>query len=86
MTQLPQEDTLVIAGKAFRSRLMIGTSRYPNPGLMFKAIAESGAEIVTVSIRRLDLRAPESTFLSHDFMRDYHLLPNTSGCYTGEPS
>lgn len=84
MTQPPQEDNLVIAGKTFRSRLLIGTSRYPNPGLMFKAIAESGAEIVTVSIRRLDLGAPESTFLSHEFMQGYHLLPNTSGCYTAK--
>lgn len=82
MNPPPQEDVLRIAGKEFRSRLMIGTSRYPNPGLMFKAIAESGAEIVTVSIRRLDMSAPQDTFLSHEFMRDYHLLPNTSGCYT----
>lgn len=61
---------------------MIGTSAYPNPDLMFRAIAASGAEIVTVSIRRINLRNPEHTFLSHDFMQGYQLLPNTSGCYT----
>lgn len=77
-------DTWQIGGKTFSSRLMIGTSQYPNPELMFRAIAESGAEIVTVSIRRLDLRNPEHTFLSHDFLASYQLLPNTSGCYTAK--
>ncbi|MCL4106291.1 UNVERIFIED_CONTAM: hypothetical protein GTU68_061133 [Idotea baltica] len=63
---------------------MVGTSQYPNPQLMFDAIAESGAEIITVSIRRLNLDDPESTYLSHDFIKDYTLLPNTSGCYTAK--
>jgi thiazole synthase len=78
------EDIWSLGGKEFRSRLMIGTSAYPNPDLMFRAIAASGAEIVTVSIRRLDLRHPEHTFLSHDFLKGYQLLPNTSGCYTAK--
>lgn len=77
-----QEDLLEIGGKQFRSRLMIGTSQYPNPEVMFRSIEASGAEIVTVSIRRLDLRQKEHTFLSHDFMQQFQLLPNTSGCYT----
>ena len=63
---------------------MIGTSAYPNPDLMFRAIKASGAEIVTVSIRRINLRDPENTFLSHDFLKDYQLLPNTSGCFTAK--
>ncbi|MEM0997659.1 MAG: thiazole synthase [Bacteroidota bacterium] len=75
-------DTWELGGKTFTSRLMIGTSMYPNPELMFRAIRESAAEIVTVSIRRMDLRHPEHTFLSHDFMQGFQLLPNTSGCYT----
>ncbi|HHG85113.1 MAG TPA: thiazole synthase, partial [Bacteroidetes bacterium] len=75
-------DSWSLAGKTFHSRLMIGTSMYPNPDLMFRAIEESGAEIVTVSIRRMDLRQQEHTFLSHDFMKKFQLLPNTSGCYT----
>ncbi len=77
-----QPDHWQLAGKTFSSRLMIGTSQYPNPELMFRAIEESGAEIVTVSIRRMDLRSKEHTFLSHDFMKGFQLLPNTSGCYT----
>jgi thiazole synthase len=79
-----REDQWMLGGKAFGSRLMIGTSAYPNPDLMFRAIAASGAEIVTVSIRRMDLRHPEHTFLSHPFMADFQLLPNTSGCYTAK--
>jgi thiazole synthase len=77
-------DTWTLGGKQFRSRLMIGTSAYPNPELMFRAIAASGAEIVTVSIRRINLRHPEHTFLSHAFMQGFQLLPNTSGCYTAK--
>lgn len=80
----PSADQLCIAGKTFGSRLMIGTSRYPSPALMFKSIKESGAEIVTVSIRRIDIHAKEETFLGHPFLKDYHLLPNTSGCYTAK--
>jgi thiazole synthase len=78
------EDTWTLGGKQFRSRLMIGTSAYPNPDLMFRAIAASGAEIVTVSIRRVNLRNAEHTFLSHPFMQGFQLLPNTSGCYTAK--
>jgi thiazole synthase len=82
MTVPPKDDVLRIGGKEFRSRLMIGTSMYPNPALMFNSIRESGAEIVTVSIRRINLNSKEDTFLGHAFMQDFHLLPNTSGCYT----
>jgi thiazole synthase len=78
------EDSWTLGGRQFRSRLMIGTSAYPNPDLMFRAIAASGAEIVTLSIRRLNLRHPEHTFLSHEFMQGFQLLPNTSGCYTAK--
>lgn len=78
------EDSWTLGGKQFRSRLMIGTSAYPNPELMFRSIKASGAEIVTVSIRRINLRDPENTFLSHDFLKEYQLLPNTSGCYTAK--
>jgi thiazole synthase len=78
------EDGWILGGKQFRSRLMIGTSAYPNPHLMFQAIAASAAEIITVSIRRIDLRDLEHTFLSHEFLKGYQLLPNTSGCYTAK--
>lgn len=75
-------DPLEIAGQTFNSRLMIGTAQYPSPEIMFRAIEESGAEIVTVSIRRMNMADLGNTFLSHDFLKKYQLLPNTSGCYT----
>ena len=83
-TSTTPQDPLVIGGISFGSRLMIGTSRYPNPALMFRSIEESGAQIVTVSIRRIDVKSPSETFLGHPFMGRFHLLPNTSGCYTAQ--
>ena len=82
MSDQQYADSWELGGKTFQSRLMVGTSQYPNPDLMFRAIRESGAEIITVSIRRINLNDPDNTFLSHDFLKDYTLLPNTSGCYT----
>jgi thiazole synthase len=72
---------LVIAGKTFSSRLILGSSRYPNQQVMLDALEAGGAEIVTVSIRRVSLEAGgESLF---DLLGDrYTLLPNTAGCYT----
>ncbi len=71
---------LTIAGKTFKSRLFIGTARYPNRQLMLNAIAASGAEVVTVAVRRVSPEdGGESLF---DLLKDYHLLPNTAGCYT----
>jgi len=76
-------DHLVIAGKTFRSRLFIGTSRYPNQQVMLEAIQESGAEVVTVAIRRVkpETESGESLW---DLLKGYHLLPNTAGCYTAK--
>ena len=72
---------LVIAGKSFSSRLMIGTSRYPNQQIMLDAIDASGAEIVTVAVRRVSVDGGgEGLF---DVLGDrYHFLPNTAGCFT----
>ena len=74
---------LVIAGKSFSSRLMIGTSRYPNQQVMLDAIEASGAEIVTVAVRRVSLDGGgEGLF---DVLGDrFHLLPNTAGCFTAK--
>ncbi len=74
-------DQLTIAGKTFASRLFIGTARYPNQQIMLDAIEASGAEIVTVAMRRVSLDGGgESIF---DLLRErYHILPNTAGCYT----
>jgi len=72
---------LKIAGKFFSSRFLIGTSRYPNQQIMLDAIEASGAEIVTVAVRRVSLDGGgEGLF---DLLGDrFHLLPNTAGCFT----
>jgi thiazole synthase len=74
---------LTIAGKVFSSRFLIGTSRYPNQQVMMDAIEASGAEIVTVSVRRVSLDGGgEGLF---DLLGDrFHLLPNTAGCFTAK--
>lgn len=72
---------LVIAGKTFRSRLLMGTARFPNQRTMLDALAASGAEIATIAIRRIDLAGQDGDLL--DVLRDrYVLLPNTAGCAT----
>jgi len=75
-------DPLIIAGRQFTSRLIIGTSRYPDPDTMLAAIEASGAEVVTVSVRRLNL-ADEGRESPVALLRGkYRILPNTAGCYT----
>ena len=80
-----EKDTLVIAGKEFTSRLMVGTGKYADFQQMAKAIEISGAEIVTVAVRRVNItdRNKES-LLDHLDLRKYTLLPNTAGCYTAD--
>jgi thiazole synthase len=74
-------ESLAIAGKTFGSRLLIGSALYPNQQMMLDAIAASGAEIVTVSIRRINLAASAGDML--ELLGDrYWLLPNTAGCAT----
>ncbi|UCD58834.1 MAG: thiazole synthase, partial [Candidatus Hydrogenedentota bacterium] len=78
-------DDLVIAGRKFRSRLLIGTGKYATFELMREAIEKSGAEIVTVAVRRINIsdRSKES-LLDYIDTSTYALLPNTAGCYTAE--
>ncbi len=71
-----------LADKTFESRLLVGTSRYPNLLTMKKALEASGAQIVTVSIRRLDLKAGGGGVLDLIDRDRYTLRPNTAGCYT----
>src|SRR5687768_11764970 len=79
------DDPLVIAGRALRSRLMVGTGKYRSNAEMTGAIAASGAEVVTVAVRRVDLdRNKEEGILHHLDPERYILLPNTAGCYTAE--
>lgn len=69
----------MIAGRAFRSRLLLGTGKFPSARALSRALAASGAEIVTVALRRIDLDDPADDFLA-SIDRDRHLLlPNTSG-------
>jgi len=78
-------DKLVIAGREFSSRLMVGTGKYSNFEQTAKAIEASGAEIVTVAVRRVNIsdRSKES-LLDYIDPKKYTLLPNTAGCYTAD--
>jgi thiazole synthase len=74
-------DALIIAGQRIASRLFIGTAGYPNQQTMLSAIEASGAEIVTMSIRRVSLEGYAESLI--DLLGDrFRLLPNTSGCVT----
>lgn len=72
-----------LADKTFSSRLIMGSARFPDPETMRKALAESGAEVVTVAVRRTDLKGEANEGILEYISRDdYFLLPNTAGCYT----
>ena len=74
-----------IAGRRFSSRLIVGTGKYPSFEVMKKCHEASGAQIVTVAVRRLDLSAKGDASLMHWIDRDrLVVLPNTAGCYTAE--
>jgi thiazole synthase len=77
------QESLVIAGREFRSRLMVGTGKYPGNDVMVRAIEASGAEVVTVAVRRVPLdRSKEDGVLHHLSPDRFFLLANTAGCYT----
>jgi thiazole synthase len=76
---------LTIAGRSFRSRLMLGTGKYPSPDIMAACHRESGAEIITVAVRRINLSdRQQESILNHLAGNSYFLLPNTAGCKTAE--
>ena len=78
-------DELVIGGKRFKSRLIVGTGRYRTMEDMIQAVEASGTEMITVAIRRLDLDDPsQKTLLDYIDWSKYQMLPNTAGCATGE--
>ena len=72
-------DKLIIAGKEFNSRLMVGTGKFSSNKLMSEAIAASGADIVTVALRRVDIENKDDGMLAAIDRGKYLLLPNTSG-------
>lgn len=85
MSQLPTDIPLKLGSSEYSSRLIAGTSRFPNPRIMMEALQESGAELVTVSIRRLNLADKAAGSILDYVDRDrYDLLPNTAGCYTAK--
>jgi thiazole synthase len=79
-------DPLVIAGRAYRSRLLVGTGKYRDFNETRAAIDASGAEIVTVAIRRTNIgqNANEPSLLDYLPPSQFTLLPNTAGCYTAD--
>jgi thiazole synthase len=78
-------DMLTIAGKSFSSRLMVGTGKYRTSEEMNAAFAASGAEIITVSLRRIDFDDPKSRSVLEDVdWQRYTILPNTAGCQTAD--
>jgi len=81
----PVDKPLVIAGRSFRSRLIVGTGKYKSYALNAAALAASGAEIVTVAVRRVNLTDTSQERLV-DFIdpKKYTYLPNTAGCFTAE--
>src|SRR5450432_3034550 len=83
---LALDDPLVIAGRGYRSRLLVGTGKYKDFEETRAAIDASGAEIVTVAIRRTNIgqNANEPSLLDHLPPSQFTLLPNTAGCYTAD--
>src|SRR6476620_5656663 len=77
-------DTFVIGGREFRSRLIIGTGKYKSGQETARALEASGAEMVTVAVRRVNLDRSKESLLDFIDPGRYFLLPNTAGCYTAE--
>ena len=79
----PEADPWTVGSLTLSSRVLLGTSRYPSLQHVLDSVDASGAEMVTVGVRRLDLEAPDGeSLLGALRSRGLHLLPNTAGCYT----
>jgi thiazole synthase len=82
---IPSEDTWTVAGRTFRSRLIVGTGKYKDYAQNAAAAEAAGAEIVTVALRRVNLDDPTQPRLTdHVSPERFTFMPNTAGCYTGE--
>ncbi|MCC6503290.1 MAG: thiazole synthase [Deltaproteobacteria bacterium] len=78
-------DTVKIGKYEFKSRLMVGTGKYPSNEIMVRALEASGADLVTVAVRRVNLdRSKGESLLDHIDLKKYSLLPNTAACYTAD--
>ena len=81
----PEAEPLVLAGRTFRSRLILGTGKYPDFATMAAALEASGTEMVTVALRRVNLdERGHGSLLDWIDPERYLLLPNTAGCYTAD--
>lgn len=79
ISAMKTDKKLIIAGKEFDSRLLLGTGKFSSPEIMQKAIKASGSQIVTVALRRVDITSPEDHILKHIDFKKIQLLPNTAG-------
>jgi thiazole synthase len=77
-------DPLIIAGRQFQSRLIVGTGKYKSFQETARALAASGAEIITVAVRRVNLERSKESLLDYIDPKKYFLLPNTAGCYSAD--
>src|SRR5687767_13403900 len=75
---------LVIAGRTFRSRLIVGTGKYPSHAIMRAAHEASGADMVTVAVRRVDISRKTESLLDYIDTSRIFLLPNTAACFTAD--
>src|SRR5262245_31522549 len=74
-----------IAGREFRSRLIVGTGKYRDNQQMVEAFKRSGAAMITVAVRRVNLTdRSQPSLLDFIDLKSYSILPNTAGCYTAE--
>ncbi len=81
----PDDDPLTIADRSFKSRLIVGTGKYSSNEVMAEAHRRSGADMVTVAVRRIDLKAPKGQSLLDFIDREkIMILPNTAACYTAD--
>src|SRR5882724_4925921 len=79
------KDPFVLAGKEYQSRLIVGTGKYKDFAENKRAVEASGAEIVTVAVRRVNITDPnKENLLDYIDPKKYAILPNTAGCYTAE--
>jgi len=78
------EDPLVIGGKEFQSRLIVGTGKYPTLELMQQCHEASGADMVTVAVRRMELPGTSKTLMDYVDRDRFTILPNTAGCYDAD--
>ena len=78
------QDTIRLGKHEFHSRLFVGTGKYATFPLMAEALAASGAEVVTVAVRRIELDRSKDSLLNYLDLKKLTLLPNTAGCFSAE--